>query len=904
MDEFSNSNSCIFSRILMRKILLFSMVMVGLVLFNCIFVGSGYAKTGEKIAVLPFSVHALKPMEPLKTGAQEMVYNAIKAQGYPVVDPQQVNKNRLVFKPALAPEEIISIGKGLAARWIVRGSITQVGKKASVDVTIFDISQKKGPYYAFVVADTIEELPEVIGSVADSIINQIMGYELVDEVRIKGNRRIEKEAIIAVIKTRKGGRLDYAQLDKDLRNIYKMGFFDDVQIETEDGLNGKIVTFVVKEKPSIGKIVFEGNKEVDEDDLREELGIHLYSILNPYEIKQSINRLKDFYRQKGFYNVEIKESTEPLQNNEVLLRYEIKENEKVYIKEIKFVGNKKFDDDDLRDLMETKEKGFFSWITSSGYLDKKKLEFDIQKITAFYHNHGFIKAKVGNPKIKYLKGKGLYITISIEEGDQYKVGKVAIKGDLIKPEKELLSLVRIGREPFFSREVIRQDIIRLRDAYADGGYAYAEVMPQTKEDPESKTINVTYKISRGPKVVLERINILGNTVTRDKVIRRELFVEESGYFSGRGLRESMKNLQRLGFFEDVKINTKKGSSEDKMILDVEVKERPTGSFSVGAGYSSVDGPMIMFQIQQTNFLGYGQKVSATASIGGETSEFSLHFVEPWLFDRPISLGLDAYKWKREYDEYTKDSVGGSVSLGFNLGLDRFTRGYVSYTYDKADITDIASDAAYEIRDMAGINVTSSITLTIKRDSRNKPWNPTEGSINSISFEYAGGILGGDVYFDKYYARSAWFFPVWYDTAFMLQGRWGYIKEREGGKLPVYQKFRLGGLNTIRGYEYGDISPLDPVTGDRIGGEKMMVYNVEYRFPLVKDQGIIGLLFYDAGNVFTKDQSWSFSDIRQSVGVGIRWYSPIGPLRLEYGKVINGKEGDPSGNWEFSVGGMF
>ena len=866
--------------------------------------GDTRAESKGKIAVLPFTVHALKPMEPLRTGAQEMLYKALKEKKYPVIDPRIVNENSIVFKSPLAPDEIAKVAQTLGASWVVGGSITEIGKKASVDISVFDASRKRGPYYAFAVAESMDELSYAIDSLADSIINQIMGYELVDSVRVLGNKRIEKEAILAVIKTKKGGRLDYEQLDRDLRNIYKMGFFDDVRIETEDGLKGKIVSFIVKEKPSIGKIVFEGNKEVEDDDLREELGIHLYSILNPYEIKQSINRLRDFYRQKGYYNVEIKESTEPLDNNEVLIRYQIKENEKVYIKKIEFVGNKRFKDSDLKDLMETKERGFFSWITSSGYLDKKKLEFDIQKINAFYHNHGFIKAKVGEPKIKYEKGKGLFITIPIEEGEQYKVGKVSVQGDLIRPPKELLPLVHIGHVPSFSREVIRQDILRLRDAYADEGYAYAEIMPKTTEHPETKTVDVTYKITKGPKVVLERINIHGNTVTRDKVIRRELFVVEGGYFSGKALRHSMENLHRLGFFEDVKINTRKGTSEDKMVLDVEIKERPTGSFSVGAGYSSVDGMMVMFQIQQANFLGYGQRLSASANLGGKSTDFSLNFVEPWLFDKPISLGLQAYKWKREYDEYTKDSLGGSITLGSYLGLDQYTKGYVTYTWDRADLTDIADDAAIEIKDMAGLNVTSSITLTIKRDSRNKPWNTTRGSLNSFSFEYAGGILGGDVYFDKYYARSAWFIPAWFGSAFMLQGRWGYIKEREGGKLPVYQKFRLGGINTVRGYEYGDISPVDPVTGDKIGGEKMMVYNVEYRFPLVKDQGVVGVLFYDAGNVFTKDESVTFSDIRQSAGVGVRWYSPIGPLRLEYGKVINGREGYPSGNWEFSVGGVF
>ena len=338
---------------------------------------------------------------------------------------------------------------------------------------------------------------------------------------------------------------------------------------------------------------------------------------------------------------------------------------------------------------------------------------------------------------------------------------------------------------------------------------------------------------------------------------------------------------------------------------ISVKEKPTGSFSFGIGYSSVDRLMLMAQVAESNFLGKGQKLSVSANLGAVSNEFDIRFREPWLFDRPVSGDINIYKWKREYDEYTKDSVGGELGLGFPLRkIDGFTRGYITYDLDLANVTDVADTAALEIKDMRGRNATSSLTFEIRRDSRNRFWNTSKGSINSLSFEYAGGLLGGDVAFDKYLARSAWYFPLRGDTVFMAQGRWGYITKRSGGKLPVYQKFRIGGLNTVRGFDYASISPTDPATGDKIGGEKMMVYNFEYRFPLIKEAGIVGLFFMDMGNVFTKDESYGFSGIKKSVGTGIRWYSPIGPLRLEYGKVLGPKEGEPSGNWEFSIGGIF
>ena len=740
------------------------------------------------------------------------------------------------------------------------------------------------------------------------------GAVRVDSVRVKGNQRIEEEAILAVVKTRAGDGLDYDQLDKDLRDIYKMGFFTDVKIEIEDGSEGKIVVFDVTEKPSIGKIAFKGNKSVDDSELEKELGIKLYSILDHNEVRQSINRLMDFYRQKGYYNMDIKERLKPLPNNEVLLEYEIAEHEKVYITKIEFLGNARFDDDDLKDIMETSEKGFFSWITDKGFLDKKKLEFDIHKLSSFYHNNGFIKARVGEPKITFEDDKGLKVTIEIQEGRQYSVDKVAIEGDLIRPVDELLGKVESVKASVFSREVVRKDIQALRSVYVDEGYAYAEVSPVTKEDGETHLVNITYMISKGKKVRFERVNITGNTSTRDKVIRRELKAIEGENFSGEAIRRSTQNLHRLGFFEDVKMETRKGSSDDLIVLDVNIKERPTGSFSVGAGYSSVDSAFVVFQVAQNNLFGRGQKVDTSAKLGGRTTQFNVKFIEPWLFDKNISAGIELYKWEQEYDDYTedgyeyddysRDSLGAALTLGFPLlRIDDFTRGSIRYGYDNADIKDVPETASIEIKDMEGQNITSSMTFGIKRDSRDRPWNTSRGSVNSLTFEYAGGVLGGDVYFNKYLARSAWFIPLFWDTVFLVQGSWGYIDGRSGGKLPVYQKFRLGGINTVRGFDYADISPHDPDTGDKIGGEKMMSYNLEYRVPLFQEQGIVGLVFFDAGNVFEKGDDYSFSGIRTSVGCGIRWYSPMGPLRIEYGKNLDPREDEASGNWEFTVGGL-
>jgi outer membrane protein insertion porin family len=554
--------------------------------------------------------------------------------------------------------------------------------------------------------------------------------------------------------------------------------------------------------------------------------------------------------------------------------------------------------------METSERGIFSWITKSGLLDEKKIEADLERITAFYHNHGYIRARAGDPQITHEDEGNLIITIQIAEGERYAVNEVAVAGELIEPEDELLKKLAINKEKYFNREVVRRDVLTLRGVYADQGYAYAEVGPMTDEDDKNQQVDITYRISPGEKVRFERINIYGNSVTRDKVIRRELDVIEGEYFTGLGLRKSTERLHRLGYFEDLEIQTRKGSRDDLMVLDINVKERPTGSFAIGAGYSGYEGATGLLQVSQSNLFGRGQRLSASVRASTKTTQFDLRFTEPWLFDRRISAGVDLYKWDKEFTDYTRSSYGGALRFRIPTGLDEYTMATARYLYDDSTIKDVVPTAAFPVREMVGDNLTSSLTLGIERDSKDRPWNTSRGSENRFTVEYAGGVLGGDVYFNRYEMSSTWFFPLFLDTTFMVQGRLGYVKQRTGGKLPDYQKYRLGGINSIRGYDWYDITLEDPATGEPIGGEKMMVYNVEYRFPLIKDQGVVGVVFFDAGNVYGKDDSFTFKDIPRSTGAGVRWYSPLGPIRIEYGYILNRRPGDPTGNVEFSIGGFF
>jgi outer membrane protein insertion porin family len=677
-----------------------------------------------------------------------------------------------------------------------------------------------------------------------------------------------------------------------------MGYFEDIRVEAENGPDGKIIIFDVKEKPTIRIIRFKGNRVYDDDEIKENLNIKTGSILNIFKVGSNIKRIEELYKDKNYHNVKITYNVHKLAHNQADLEFIIEEGEKVLIKSIILEGNSAFTNDKLKKIMKSSEKGFFSWLTSSGDLNKEDLNQDISRLTAFYHNKGYIQAKVGEPKIEY-KENWIYITIKIDEGPQFKVGEVDIAGDLVLPKKELLEKLKISKETFYNREVIHNDVLALTDLYSDEGYAYTEIVPRIEKKLAEMIVHITYVVEKGKQVYFELITIGGNTKTRDKVIRRELKVYEQGLYSGRRLKRSVRNLHRLDYFEDIKVNTVKGSTDDKMILKIDVTEKPTGAFSFGAGYSSVENIFLMASISQRNLFGRGQALQVRGEIGGRSNRYNLSFTEPWLFDIPLSAGFNLYKWETDYDTYEKDSIGGGVR--FSYPVYDFTRAHIRYIYDVSDIINIAEEASESIKELEGNNVTSSISTTLRYDSRDRVFNTTEGSEHSVTLEYAG--LGGDIAFTKYLAETGWFIPLFWDTVGFVRGKVGYVKEHSGGKLPDYERFYLGGMNSVRGFDWRDIHVLDD-DGKEIGGNKLVQFNVEYLIPLFKKAGIVGVLFYDTGNVYDDDESIDLSNLRKSAGYGFRWYSPIGPIRIEYGYILDRKEGESRGRWEFSMGTVF
>jgi outer membrane protein insertion porin family len=855
-----------------------------------------------QVLVLPFDLYSPQGDEAMKGQIRTLLAKQLKEEGVVVVEPPVPDQPVPAEPEELRLKDLRLLGTGAGADYVIWGSLTQTGQHYSLDAKLLRSYGEMLPETLYVEGDGVENLLYSVRQLAQDITMKIYKRDKVADVLVIGNRRIEAEAIKRVIKTKKGDVYLAKQIRDDVKAIYRMGYFGDVRVEADSTSEGKVVTFRVAEKETLREIRVRGNKEFDDEKIKGLIRTRQGSVLNVNTLRDSVKEIENLYKDKGYHHVEVTYKIKPVSEGRADVDFVIEEGEKAFIKSISFEGNHTYDDDTLRGLMKTRVKGFFSWLTSSGDYDPEVLDQDVSKVAAFYQNHGYIQARVGEPQLTY-EGSSIHVAMKIEEGPQFTVGHVDLEGDLIQPKEVLLEKIQIGKEKVFNREVIRTDMLTLRDAYADAGYAYAEVSPRVDKDLEEKKAHVTYVIKKGPVVYFDKIMIAGNTKTRDKVIRRELQVYEQELFSGKRLKRGARNLYRLDYFEDVKVNTTKGSAEDEMVLQIDVTEKPTGAFSFGGGYSSVDNVFFMGSITQRNFLGKGQILGLRAQLGGRTNTYTFSFTEPWLFDTPLTAGFDLYNTERDYDTYDKDSLGGTVRFSYPV-LD-YTRASLSYNYDRGDVKNLSEDASAAIRDLEGLNVAHTVAGVLSRDSRDRVFQPKEGSDNSITIEHAGIPFGGDIGYTKYVGDSGWYFPLFWNTVGLLHGRIGFIHGDSVGKIPLWERFYLGGMGSVRGYDWRDISPKDPVTGDETGGNKMLQFNAEFMFPLVEKSGLQGVLFYDTGMAYDNGEDMEVNELRMSIGCGVRWYSPIGPIRLEYGHILDNKEGKRGkGRFEFTMGTAF
>ncbi|MDD3293948.1 MAG: outer membrane protein assembly factor BamA [Geobacteraceae bacterium] len=726
------------------------------------------------------------------------------------------------------------------------------------------------------------------------------GNEPVTDIVIKGNRTRETSALMPVLKSRVGEPYSPDKANEDVKALYRVGIFQDVRVEATSAANGVSLLFQVVEKPYVEGVKIIGNKEIANDKIRDAIGFKANSVFSSGELAKGVKKVKKLYTDEGYYLVDVNATITKSSERGVRISLNIKEGEKVLIKNIRFEGNKVFSAKKIRKQMETKEKWFLSWITGAGTYKEEALKNDVNRIADLYFNNGYVNVKVGEPRVTLLPDKsGLEVNIAITEGEQFRTGAIDFKGDLLETRETLASKIKLRKGEVFSREVLRNDVIALTDIYADRGYAFTNVTPLSKIDADKKIIDITYEFEKGDLIYIERINISGNTKTRDKVVRREFRVAEGELYSSTGLKRTKQNIENLGFFESANIATAKGSSPDKLNLNTEVKEKSTGQFSVGAGYSSSDGVIGQGSIQQNNFLGLGLKGTLAAALGGKTQLYNIGLSDPYFLDSNWTLGFDIYRSEREYEDYTRRVTGGDIKAGYKIS-DRLSTFWM-YKYEVKSLFDLSE--AYQknpilLGETSG--TVGSLYGSISLDTTDYRLDPSKGFTGSFSAEYAG--LGGNQRFTRFIGQSGYYFPMLWKTVLSVRGELGYMM-RSGKEIPIDEKFYLGGINTIRGYSSRTVSPI--VNGVYVGGVKEAILNVDYIFPIVKDFGLKGVAFFDAGNSYASGEQY-FSKMLMSYGLGIRWYSPMGPLRLEYGFPVNPRDGidNRSGRFEFSIGGFF
>jgi len=727
--------------------------------------------------------------------------------------------------------------------------------------------------------------------------------EKIAKIDVTGNESIDRGAILNSVKTKENDTYNLDKLREDMKSIYKTGFFSDVQIDVKDSDKGKIVTFVVIERPPIKMIYIEGNKEIKTEDIREKLKVKTNTVMNIEKIKESMDEIKKLYASKGFYNAKATYEIIPEEGYDVGVKFLIEEPKKAFVKKISFTGNRNFSADKLKGTMGVKEKGLFSWITGSGILEEDALDDDRKRLESFYSDNGYVKAKVGVPEVSISKdGKTISIVMPIEEGNIYKIGAIDFAGDLIFPTEVLRKDLKSTPGNTFRSSLYREDVIMLTDLYQDKGYAFTDVSPVTQVDDAAQKIDITFNVTKGKEIYVNRINIFGNTRTRDKVIRRELRLAEGDRYSGTGLKRSKERLTNTQYFKEVDLKLIKTEDPEKINLDVAVDERPTGTFNVSIGYSTTDKAIIGGSISQNNFLGTGRKLYFNAGVGDITNNFSASIVDPYIFDLNLSAGLGLSHYTREMDSYDYRISGGSLS--FVRPMTEFTKLSTRYKYERTKIDNIDLDASNYIKEQEGTSSTSSVTVALIRNTIDNIMNPSKGSNAEISFELAGGPFGAENDFYKSVGQYGKYIPArFWNSTFFIKGTAGTIRGYNGKPIPIYEKFYVGGLHTIRGFKYGEAGPMDEY-GDPIGGKNEIFFNLEWIFPIFMPVVLKGVIFFDVGHGFDKSEGFLLNGARTAAGTGIRWFSPFGPIRLEVGFNLNPKKDEKRSVFDFAIGSQF
>ncbi|MFZ5894476.1 MAG: outer membrane protein assembly factor BamA [Myxococcota bacterium] len=775
---------------------------------------------------------------------------------------------------------------------------------------------------------------------------------------VSGNRRVTEDDVLAYLRQRPGQAFSAPALTQDVRELYGSGFFEDIEVDLERSDRGVVLRFLVRERPTISKVEYVGNSELDPDDFKDDIEVKAGTVLSQPAVRRTVQKIRDKYAEKGYFLSEVESEIVPQKSNEVLLRFHIKEHQQVSVRRITFIGNNHISSSELRATMFTGNAGFFAF-GSGGPFRQDAFERDMAVISALYYDRGFLSVSLSTPRVMLTPDKsGIEVSVTIDEGPRYKIRQLRIyergaDGREVEPidgRRALRMMVRANAGDYFNRAALLEDLQAIRTLYRDNGYANVEATPQTNVDPDTHEVDVIVPVERGPLVHFERIEVRGNSKTRDKVIRREMEIDEGDTFHESKLEKSRRRITALGYFERVDVSTEQGSAPDKMNVYIEVTEKPTGTFQIGAGFSSLENFIATAQIQQANLFGNGQSLAVQAQVSGIRQLVDVRLYEPYFLDSKFSASVNLYTQLRIYTDFSQTSTGGSVTFGYPLIAPELVAS-LTYTAERNKVSTQTTSTLFGTGNPVSIfnrlplanlfndGFTSSIRPGLIYDSRDNRLFPTKGIYLFGSSELATSALGSTNLFLRHRVLGRFYYPIGGGLVLKLNTELGHVTSPSSSGVPIFARFFLGGIMDVRGFRYRTIGPRLPLTastdpnsspilnGANIGGNLMYFQNLELEIPIVESVGVRGVVFTDAGNSWNLEQNYcsaaaggraiglkaispcfdglsSLSTLRASWGFGIRWFSPLGPLRFEWGFPFKPLPYEESSVFEFTIGNFF
>ncbi len=732
----------------------------------------------------------------------------------------------------------------------------------------------------------------------------LMSGGIIKEIRVEGVQRIEPETVRSYMRVNPGDTFDPLRLDTSLKNLFSTGLFADVTMSRE----GAALIVTVVENPIINRISFEGNGRIDDDTLATEVTLRPRVVFTRTKAQSDTLRVLEIYRRSGRYAATVEPKVIQLAQNRVDLVFEINEGPLTTIQSINFIGNRVFSDSKLKDQITTTETAFYVIFTSNDTYDPDRLTFDRELLRRFYLKEGYADFRVQSVVAELLPDReGFIVTFTIDEGERQKFGKIDISTTLPRLEPESLRELMVSEEgEWYNAEEVDETIDNLTEVIGNLGYAFVDIRPRAERDYENRLIHVTYEIQEGPKVFVERIDIQGNERTLDEVVRREFRLVEGDAFNSAKLRRSRQRIRNLGFFRTVDIQTQQGSAPDKTLIVVEVEEQSTGDLTFGAGFSTSVGPVGNTGIRERNLLGRGQDLRLNFTLSGEQSQVDLSFTEPYFLGRNLAAGFDVYRIKSDDDERSFDSTrtGGSLRAGFSYNED--LRHVLRYTIENQNIENVDSNASLLVQEEAGESLESAISHELKYDTRDNRFAPHEGMALRLRNEIAG--LGGDVFYIKSSVGGEYHYPVAEDWTVSVDAEVGNIVGL-GQDTRISDRHFVGGGN-CRGFEFAGVGPRDRLTDDALGGKNFYTGSLEMGFPLglPEEYDIRGRIFTDFCSAWDLDKTnanvLDQASPRVSVGAGVSWQSPFGPIILDLGFAVMDEAFDKNELINFSFGTQF